>query len=114
MLVTGFDLNAIPSLGSAIALVVFALVTAGHLRVRRETGANVWILGVALASTTVVLITFAFTTLVDEPPTAVTLVAILGISAALDFAWKKRRHDSETEGPSDVMPVAPQQTEDPS
>ncbi len=34
------DLNAIASIGSAVALFVFTIVTAGHLRVRGETGAQ--------------------------------------------------------------------------
>ena len=33
-----FDLNAIASIGSAVALVVFTLVTFGHFRIRHETG----------------------------------------------------------------------------
>ena len=39
-LVVGFDLNAIASIGSAVALAVFALVTVARLRVRAVTGAN--------------------------------------------------------------------------
>ena len=35
-----FDLTAIASIGSAVALVVFTLVTFGHLRIRHETGAR--------------------------------------------------------------------------
>jgi hypothetical protein len=35
----GFSLTAIASIGSAMALIVFALVSAGHLRVRGGTGA---------------------------------------------------------------------------
>ena len=35
-----FDLSAIASIGSAVALIVFTLVTFGHLRVRPETGAK--------------------------------------------------------------------------
>ena len=35
-----FDLSAIASIGSAVALVVFTLVTFGHLRIRHETGAR--------------------------------------------------------------------------
>ncbi len=35
-----FNLTAIASIGSAIALVVFTLVTAGHLRIRSDTGAR--------------------------------------------------------------------------
>ena len=49
----------------------------------------------------------------DEPATAVTLVAILGTSATLDFAWKNRGHYGETDSPSNVLPNAPQQAEEP-
>ena len=51
-----FDLNAIASIGSAVALIVFALVTLGHLRIRRDTGANLVVLLIADLSTIVVLI----------------------------------------------------------
>jgi len=91
ILAVGFDLTSIASIGSAIALVVFTLVTAGHLRVRAETGANTVLLALAIVSTVVVLLAFAFTTLVDEPATAVTLVAILLLSIALDVGWKLKR-----------------------
>lgn len=85
----GFDLTSIASLGSAVALVVFTLVTAGHLRVYRETGHVPWLLVVAIAATVVVLVTFAMTTLVEEPATAVTLGAILLLSILLDLGWKR-------------------------
>ena len=39
-LAVGFDLSSIASIGSAIALCVFTLITAAHLRVRGETGAR--------------------------------------------------------------------------
>jgi amino acid transporter len=91
ILAVGFDLTSIASIGSAIALVVFTLVTAGHLRVRAETGANTLLLALAIVTTVVVLLAFAFTTLVDEPATAVTLVAILLLSIALDVGWKLKR-----------------------
>jgi amino acid transporter len=89
VLAAGFDLSSIASLGSAIALLVFTLVTAAHFRVRGETGASTLVLGVAIASTVVVLLTFAFTTLVDEPATAVALAVILLLSIALDIGWKR-------------------------
>ena len=91
VLAVGFDLTSIASLGSAVALVVFTLVTAGHLRVHKETGARPWLLVVAIVSTVVVLATFAVTTLVDEPGTAVALVAILLLSILLDLGWKRSR-----------------------
>ena len=87
----GFALTAIASIGSAVALIVFALVSTGHLRVRGETGARTWLLVLAVGSAVIVLVTFAFTTLVEEPATAVTLVVILLVSIALDLGWKRRR-----------------------
>jgi hypothetical protein len=70
---------------------VFTLVTAAHFRVRAETGASTLVLGVAITSTVVVLLTFAFTTLVDEPATAAALAIILLLSVALDVGWKRTR-----------------------
>jgi hypothetical protein len=49
------------------------------------------VLSVAITSTVVVLLTFAFTTLVDEPATAVGLVVIVLLSVALDLGWKRVR-----------------------
>jgi hypothetical protein len=51
------------------------------------------VLGVAITSTVVVLLTFAFTTLVEEPATAVALLVIVMLSVALDLGWKRVRDD---------------------
>jgi amino acid transporter len=98
VLSVGFDLTSIASLGSAVALIVFTLVTAGHLRVYKETGARPWLLVVAIVSTVVVLATFAVTTLVDEPGTAIALVAILLLSILLDVGWKRSHHTLPVSG----------------
>jgi amino acid transporter len=91
ILAVGFDLSSIASIGSAIALLVFTLITAAHFRVRAETGASTLVLSVAITSTVVVLLTFAFTTLAEEPATAVALAVILLLSVALDIGWKRVR-----------------------
>jgi amino acid transporter len=91
VLAVGFDLNAIASLGSAIALLVFTLVTVGHVRVRAATGASLGVLLIAIATTSTVLVTFALTTLVDEPATAIAVVVIIVQSIVLDLAWKRHR-----------------------
>jgi hypothetical protein len=49
------------------------------------------VLVLAIVATVVVLVTFAFTTLVDEPATAVALIVILLLSVALDVGWKRQR-----------------------
>ena len=91
VLVIAFDLSAIASIGSAVALTIFALVTVGHLRVRSETGARLSLLVLALLTTGITLLTFVVTTLVQEPASMVTLVAILLISLGLDFGWARMR-----------------------
>ena len=91
VLAIGFDLNAIASIGSAIALLVFALVTVGHLRVREQTGARLSILLIGLAATVIVLVTFAVTTLVEEPSTLIAIVVVLAVSIGVDIGWKRSR-----------------------
>jgi amino acid transporter len=101
ILAVGFDLNAIASLGSAVALLVFTLITASHLRVREETGAKAWVLLTSISFTVVVLVTFALTTLVDEPTTALGLLGIIALSVVLDLAWKRKR---DRLGPDAAVP----------
>ena len=93
-LVAFFSLNAIASIGSAVALMIFALVTAGHLRIRSATGARLSILVLALGTTLIALVTFVVTTLIQEPASVVTLIAILVISTIFDRLWS-RPHEVE-------------------
>ena len=97
-----FKLDAIASIGSAVALLIFTLITVAHFRVRAETGASVAVLAVAIATAAGVLLTFIFTTLIHEPASMVTLLAILVLSAALDFGWKRARARR-----SEHVPVGP-------
>jgi amino acid transporter len=91
-----FKLDAIASIGSAVALMIFTLITAAHLRVRHETGASTVLLTLAIGSAGVVLVTFVFNDLIHEPASMVTLLVILVLSVGLDLAWK-RRHAGRTE-----------------
>jgi hypothetical protein len=59
--------------------------------VRAQTGARLSILILALATTTITLLTFVFTTLINEPASIVTLLAILLVSLALDVGWERSR-----------------------
>jgi amino acid transporter len=91
VMVALFDLSSVASIGSAVALTIFGLVTLGHLRVRGETGANLGILLLALITTGVTLVTFVFTTLIQEPASIAALVGILVVSIAIDLGWSARR-----------------------
>ena len=86
-----FDLSAIASIGSAVALLIFTFVTISHLRVREQTGARAWVLVIGLVTLLATLLSFATTTLVEEPATAVTLVVLLGLAVGLDLWWKRVR-----------------------
>jgi len=92
-----FKLDAIASIGSAVALLIFTLITAAHFRVRSETGANAFVLALAIGAAAVVLVTFVFTTLIHEPASIVTLLAVLALSIGLDLWWKRTR-DSRASG----------------
>lgn len=63
----GFSLTAIASIGSAVALLVFMLVTIGHLRVRHETGAATPVLWLGILTTGLAFLAVVVTTLVQEP-----------------------------------------------
>ena len=88
VLVVGFDLNKIASIGSAVALLVFSAVTIAHFRLFRVTGASIVVLAIALIATLGTFVVFCTTTLVDEPATAFALVAIIALSIIVDFGWK--------------------------
>ena len=86
-----FRLDAIASIGSAVALLIFTLITVAHLRVRKETGASALILWLAIVAAGAVLVTFVFTTLIHEPASIATIAVILVLGIALDFGWKRSR-----------------------
>jgi amino acid transporter len=94
LFVVAFDLNAIASLGSAIALLVFSLITIGHFRLTKETRARRDVLALALLSTLLTLVVFATTTLVEEPATVVALVLIVALSIVIDLLWTRARDRS--------------------
>jgi amino acid transporter len=91
------DLTAIASIGSAVALTLFTLVTISHIRVRQVTGANLLVLLTALVLTVATLYSFVTTTLVEEPATMFTLLALLVLAVVLDIIWKRIRSGRQTE-----------------
>ena len=91
VLAVGFDLSAIASIGSAVALGVFMFITVAHLRVRQETGASAGILWLALVTAAVALLSFIFTSLIHEPASMITLAAIIVASLVADRWWKARQ-----------------------
>lgn len=93
-----FDVSAIASIGSAVALAIFALVTIAHLRMAKETGASIVILVLALVGTIVAILLFAWYTLITSPQTFVILIAVIILAWVVEAIWRRisRREVSES------------------
>jgi amino acid transporter len=96
VMVAAFHLTAVASIGSAVALLIFLLITGGHLRIRHDTGARLGILLLALGATAITLLTFVLTTLISEPASIATLVGILVVAIVLDVGWSRVRDRRST------------------
>jgi amino acid transporter len=83
-----FDVTAISSIGSAVALAIFALVTIGHMRMRKETGASLFVLILALIATTLAILLFAWYTLLTAPQTFAILVVTIILAWVVEAIWR--------------------------
>ena len=83
-----FDLSAIASMGSAVTLIFFTLITIGHIRLASETGAKVWVLVVATLAALGTFLLFFFGSLIDEPETMTAIVVVLLLAAVANFVTK--------------------------
>jgi amino acid transporter len=93
-----FDVTAIASIGSAVALAIFALITVAHLRMRKETGASLFLLILALIATTAAILLFCWYTLLTAPQTFVILVGTIILAWVVEAVWRyisKREVKSE-------------------
>jgi amino acid transporter len=109
VLVIGFNLDDIASLGSAVALIVFTMITLAHFRLHTATGANLVVLTVAVVSTLGTFLVFVTTTLVNEPATTRALVVIVVLSVAVDLLWTRMR-DRRAGGSESPQTPAPSTT----
>ena len=64
---TVLDLSQVASLGGLAALLVYLAVAWGHLRLRRDTGARGWLLGLAIAATAGTMVAFVVRMAADQP-----------------------------------------------
>src|SRR5918994_2191080 len=104
-----FDLSAIASIGSAVALVIFMMVGIAHLRLIKETGANLMIIALSIISVVVTLVVFAVETLSREPATAIAIVVFLALSVDADSFWRfipsLRGQEMESTASPDLAPT---------
>jgi hypothetical protein len=98
-----FDLPAVASIGSVVALIILIMVGIAHLRLLGETGGNRFLVYLSIITCAVTLIAFCIDTLPDEPGTAVALVVFLVLAVVVDRFWRRVPYFGDDAQPA-VMP----------
>lgn len=93
------DLTQIASIGSAVALTIFLLVSIAGLRLRSQTGSQAWIIIVGLAVTSIVLLLFIADTIENDPETFTAMIALALAALALDTVWTWYRDNRQGSEP---------------
>jgi hypothetical protein len=111
VLAIGFSLNAIASIGSAVALLIFGMCTVAHFRVRSETGARLSLLILAVTTAGIALAAFLLDLIINDPASVAAMLVIVLLAVILDLAWKRARAQrAHVSGPAPT--VAPAAVED--
>ncbi|MGB7792217.1 MAG: APC family permease, partial [Terrimicrobiaceae bacterium] len=86
-----FPLAAVGQMASLAFLIVYGTVSAGHLRVYRDTGAKPWLLVVAVVLNLALFVLLLGYTIDTGPAsTWVTLIAVLVLSFVFEIVYRKR------------------------
>lgn len=85
------DLTAIASLGSAVALAIFLVISGAAFRLRARTNSRAWVLVLGVVLTLGVLVVFSIQTLRTAPQTFTAIIAILAMAIVLDLVWTRVR-----------------------
>jgi L-asparagine transporter-like permease len=83
-----FDLSAIASLGSAIALTIYVLITIAHWKMTQETKASKVMLALALLTTLLAILLFSWYTLLTDPQTFAILIVTIILAWVIEAIWR--------------------------
>jgi drug/metabolite transporter (DMT)-like permease len=89
------NINAIASLGSTIALIVFLVVLGAAFVLRKETATPAWILAFTTAVTGIVLVLFIIDLVGSEPATVAFIFIAAALAIVLDAVWRRVRARSQ-------------------
>jgi amino acid transporter len=91
LFVVFFPLAAVGSMASLAFLIVYGAVSAGHLRVYRDTGAKPWLLVLAvILNAALFALLLGYTIHTGPASTWVTLLAVLALSFVFEIVYRKR------------------------
>jgi amino acid transporter len=85
----GFDLSGITMMGSAAFLLIYAAVNAGHLRVRKQTGANALIVWLSLLTCLAMFAVLCTYTYQQQPAAIAALVIFAAASFAAEWVYRQ-------------------------
>lgn len=84
-----FDLSGIAMMGSAAFLLIYAAVNAGHLRVRKQTGANAAIVWLSMLTCLAMFAVLCVYTWQQQPMAIAALVLFAVASFAAEWAYRR-------------------------
>ncbi len=85
-----FPLAAVGQMASLAFLLIYAVVSIGHFRVRKETGANAGMLAVgAAANLALFALLLGYTIRTGPASTWITLIAVLALSFGFEVAYRR-------------------------
>ena len=102
-----FPLAAVGQMASLAFLIVYGMVSVGHLRIHRDTGAKPWLLVVAVVlNLALFLLLLGYTIHTGPASTWLTLIAVLVGSFVFEVAYRRpiRRVRRATPAPGDSTP----------
>ena len=92
LLVLSFPLSAVGQMTSLAFLLIYGAVSAGHLRVRSDTGARAWPLVAAVAlNAALFLLLFGDAIRTGPASTWLALIGAIALSFALEAVYRRRR-----------------------
>ena len=89
--VLAFPLSAVGQMASLAFLIVYGMVSVGHLRVRKETGAKRWMLLAAIILNAALFLLLLGYSIVKSPPTTwITLLALFALSFVVEWGYRRK------------------------
>ena len=90
-----FPLSSVGEMASLAFLLVHAMVNVGHLRLVKQTGANRFLLVIAVILNLVLFaLLFAQTIMNGEILTWIAVIFLLVISFIIEYIWRKKNHQN--------------------
>lgn len=90
-----FPLSSVGEMASLAFLLVYAMVNVGHLRLAKQTGANRFLLVIAVILNLVLFaLLFAQTIMNGEILTWIAVIFLLVISFIIEYIWRKKNHQN--------------------